>query len=271
MLTVADDRGRRVAMPVPPRRVVSLVPSISEMLFALGRGDLVCGATRYCVEPGGQMGHVTRVGGTKDPDLATIASLAPDLVLVSPEENRWADFEALKGAGLRVFVVDPRRVADVPGTLRRIGDIVDARWVAERIAREVEAAIAEATGWAAEVRPRVFCPIWKDPWMSVNGSTFPGDVLRLAGANNVCGDAPAAYCTVTLDEIAALVPEVILLPDEPFAFAPEHLASLQPLGGTPALRDGRVCFVDGRALSWYGPRTAAALRTIRVLLNRRSD
>jgi len=266
MIALADDLGRSVTLAAPTRRVVSLVPSITEALFVLGRGDVVCGATRYCVEPAGQMAHVTRVGGTKNPDIARIVALAPDLVVVNPEENRRADFDALEAAGLPLFVSFPQRVADVPRMLRQLGTLVDALPDAERRACAVEAAIAEAATWPTTGRPRVFCPIWKNPWMSVNHDTFVDDVLSLAGGRNVCRDAPERYCTVTLEAIAARAPQVVLLPDEPYVFAPRDLPSLAPLHATPALRGDRVFFVDGKALAWYGPRTADALRMVHGLL-----
>jgi len=267
MITLADDLGRPVTLAAPASRIVSLVPSVTETVFALARGAAVCGATRYCVEPAGHMQHVTRVGGTKNPDVARIIALAPDLVVVNPEENRRADFDALAAAGLELFVSFPQRVADVPRMLRQLGTLVDASPAAERQARAVEAALAEAATWASGGRPRVFCPIWRNPWMSVNHDTFIDDLLSLAGGRNVCRDAAERYCTVTLEAIAEHAPQVVLLPDEPYVFGPKDLPALAPLRATPALRSDRVHFVDGKALAWYGPRTADALRMVHGLLH----
>lgn len=271
MITLVDDLGRALTLTGPARRVVSLVPSLTETLFALGCGGAVCGATRYCVEPADQMTHVRRVGGTKNPDIERIVALDPDLVLINPEENRRADFDALERAGLNLCVLFPHRVADVPRMLRHLGTLVGAEVQATHVAAGVEGALAEAAAWRNSVRVRVFCPIWKNPWMSVNRKTFVDDVLWLAGGYNVCREAAERYCTVKLEDIAAAAPDVILLPDEPYAFGAEDVSSLVPLRETPAARTRRIHFVDGKALAWYGPRTTTAVRLIHRLLHLPAD
>jgi ABC-type hemin transport system substrate-binding protein len=115
-------------------------------------------------------------------------------------------------------------------------------------------------------RPRVFCPIWKNPWMSFNGETYADDMLWLAGGDNVCRPRAERYCSLDLQDIAAADPEAILLPDEPYVFAAKDLPALAPLSDTAAWRSGRVHFIDGKALSWYGPRTAPALHYLRAVL-----
>lgn len=266
MTAVTDDLGRIVTPRVPVRRLVSLVPSLTEAVFALGSGAAVCGATRYCVEPAGAVDHVARVGGTKNPDVARIVELAPDVVLANPEENRREDVAALEAAGLTVFVSFPQRVADVPRLFRQLGVLLAVTEAAERAARAVEAVLDRARTWAPEPRPRVFCPIWKNPWMTVNGDTFVSDVLWCAGGVNVCRDLPERFPRVTLEAVAELAPEVVLLPDEPYVFSARDLPALAPLAATPALRSGRVHFVDGKALCWYGPRTAEAVLRFHALL-----
>jgi ABC-type Fe3+-hydroxamate transport system substrate-binding protein len=259
MIEMVDDRGRRLVLARPATRIVCLVPSLTQTLFALGVGERVVGVTRYCTEPAGDVEHAERVGGTKNPDLLRVQSLAPDLVVMNAEENRREDFEAVEASGVHVFVSFPRRVADVPGLMRRLGALVGAQAKAERLARETERAIAAVADSAPPAHRRVFCPIWKNPWMSFNADTYDDDVLWSVGGENVCRDRAGRYCAITLDEIAAAAPEVVLLPDEPYVFGPRDLAALTPLADTPACRSGRIHFIDGKALSWYGPRTAAAL------------
>ncbi|MFI5398828.1 MAG: helical backbone metal receptor [Candidatus Binatia bacterium] len=266
MIRVQDDVGRDVRLVSAAQRVVSLVPSLTETLFTLGRGEIVVGVTRYCTEPPDAVRQVERVGGTKNPDLARISGLRPDLVIVSAEENRKEDFEALERAGLTLFVAFPIHVRDVGSLLRRVGELIGASTCAERVAKEQEEVLLELGEVSDARRLRVFCPIWKNPWMSFNSDTYAYDMLSIAGGRNVCAERDERYCRVTLEEIAATMPEVILLPDEPYVFTAKVLPDLEPLHDTPAWRVNRVHFIDGKALSWYGPRTAPALRYLRSLL-----
>ena len=259
MIEVVDDAGRAVRLACTAQRVVSLVPSLTETLFALGCARAVVGVTRYCTEPADAVKHVERVGGTKNPDCERIRRLQPDLVVVNAEENRREDFEALQHAGLRVFVSFSQRVSDVVELIRKLGMLTGTVAAAESLADEIVAALRCSAVRSTSARPRVFCPIWKNPWMSFNRETYADDMLRLAGGDNVCRGRTDRYCTVELGDIATSDPEVILLPDEPYVFAPRDLGSLAPLSTTSAHRHNRVHFIDGKALSWYGPRTARAL------------
>lgn len=267
MIRVVDDVGRTLDLERPARRVVSLVPSLTETLFALDAGDQVVGVTRYCVEPAGVVEPVAKVGGTKNPDLQAIRALRPDLVVVNAEENRRPDFEALVDSGLRVFVSYPERVVDTISLIERLASLVGAEAKAGALAAELRAALVDAEAASAGLpKRRVFCPIWKNPWMSFNAHTYADDILRLAGGHNICADLSERYPTITLEAVAALQPETVLLPSEPYVFAEKDLPSLAALADTPALRNQRVHFIDGKDLSWYGPRSAAALGTLRALV-----
>lgn len=257
-MTVLDDRGQAFSATEPPLRIVSLVPSISETLAALGAGDRLVGVTRYCTDPP-VLRRLAQCGGTKNPDLARIESLAPDLVFLSEEENRVQDYEWLAARGIRVFVSFPRRVHEVPGWLRRVGAVAGLAAAAETMARDSEAGIAAVERrTASAARIRVFCPIWKKPWMTFNADTYTHSVVEACGAVNVFAGAAERYCTVTLAEVAGAVPELVLLPDEPYPFAAKDIADLSEiLAPAGTAREARV--VDGQALSWYGARTAAGL------------
>jgi ABC-type Fe3+-hydroxamate transport system substrate-binding protein len=255
-----DDLQRSVTLQAPPRRIVSLVPSVTELVCGLGQATSLIGCTRYCTEPSDVVRGLVRVGGTKSPDLDRIAGLAPDLVLVNAEENRREDFQQLIDRGLTVWVSFPRTVAEAGQSVRRLGAALDAAPAAGRMADDIDAAV----GPAMSAR-RVFCPIWRKPWMSFNSDTYAHDLVQCAGGLNVCAAANARYPIVDLDEIAKLDPEVVLLPDEPYPFAEKHRSHLLALAGTAAMRDERIHFIDGKALFWYGPRTAAGLRTIAAL------
>jgi ABC-type hemin transport system substrate-binding protein len=255
---VADDTGR--AVPVRAGgSIVSLVPSITELVCDLGAGARLVGVTRYCTEPAARVAAIEQLGGTKNPDCDRIAALRPALVFVERDENRREDFERLQAAGLAVFVAHPRTVRGVASLVRRIGACLGRGAAADELAARIEAEVAAPP---AAPRRRVFCPIWRNPWMTFNQTTYAADLIRQAGGDNVC-NAAETYPQITLAEIAALAPEVVLLPDEPYVFAKRHLTALGELADTPAMRAGRVHLVDGKAMFWYGARTPAALRMLR--------
>jgi ABC-type Fe3+-hydroxamate transport system substrate-binding protein len=264
-IAVTDDAGRQVTLDAPPARIVSLVPSLTELLYALGVGAAVVGVTRYCTHPTEAVARLPRLGGTKNPDLDGIRRLVPDLILMNAEENRREDFEAM-AHDLPVFVTEPKTVDDGIALIARLAVLVGCAGAGEAMAAAQGAAVAATAAGAARGRlVRYFCPIWKRPWMAFNADTYAHDLLRRAGGENVLGARPDRYPTVTLDEVAAAAPEVVLLPDEPYAFAAGDVAALAPLGDTPALVAGRVHLVDGKALAWYGPRIADGVRTFAAL------
>lgn len=263
-----DARDLRVCLPKEPRRILALVPSLTELLFALGLGDRVIAVTRFCTEPPEGIAPLPRIGGQKNPDTAKILSLRPDLVIANREENRGPDVETMEAGGVPVFVTYPRSVLGAIRMIRAVGSITGREAVAEAITARIETAVEEVQRRVAGLSPiRVFCPIWKRPYMSINSDTYVHDVLRLAGGVNVCADLPDRYPRVTLEEVAARLPEVILLPDEPYRFRAKDLADFTPFGDIPAVRDGRVLLVDGKSLTWYGPRIGDSLRRIMDLLH----
>ncbi|RMF22552.1 MAG: cobalamin-binding protein [Deltaproteobacteria bacterium] len=246
-------------------RIVSLVPSLTELIAELGRiGDLV-GRTRYCVEPAGRIESVEELGGTKNPDLDRIEELRPDLVVMSAEENRREDYLRLQSAGLQVFVVHPRTVA---GAARMI-DELGRRIGAGRAARDLSRRCVEAAGGAPAEPLGVFCPIWRAPWMTFGGRTYVADVLRTCGYRSVFDDEDRDFFEVSLEQVALRRPHAVLLPDEPYRFSLEHRTELREAGiDVPAV------LIDGRDLSWYGPRIPRALARLRALrreLARSSD
>ena len=251
---------------MPAHRIVSLVPSTTELLCTLGLADALVGVTVYCVEPREVVRTKTRVGGEKDPDLATIRALAPDLVIANIEENTREHVEALRAAGLRVWLTYPRSVAESLAMIRDLGEVTGARAAAEALLAELTALHAEVRARLAGRRPTpVFYPIWRDPWMTIGRDTYIHDLLATCGGANVFGDRDR-YPTITLADAAARAPEVVLLPDEPFRFRRAHLRELEAYPDVPAVRSGRLHLVDGKRFSWHGPRLAEALRTVPALL-----
>ena len=250
----------------PPQRIVSLVPSLTEALFELGLGDRVVGVTRWCVHPADRVRALPKVGGTKTPDRAAIEALAPDLVIANHEENRRRDVEGLEGAGLRVWVTDPRTAADGVELLAEVALLGAEPERAEAVLGPIRLAFAAATAAPLPVRPRTFCPIWKGPWMTIGADTYVHDLLTLCGARNVFAESgDRRYPRVSEEEIVAARPEVVLLPDEPYEFGPRDAQELRELP-IPAARNSRIHLIDGTLVSWYGPRIGRAIGELCTLL-----
>ncbi|GAB3347332.1 helical backbone metal receptor [Modestobacter lapidis] len=242
-----DDLGTAVALPRPPRRVVSLVPSLTEAL-AVTVPERLVGATDWCSHPAGLA--VTRVRGTKNPDRAAIAARRPDLVVANQEENRRLDVERLRAAGIPVWVTVVESLDQALASLRRLfADVLgvgEPAWLA-----------AAAAGWAeppAGPRLRVAVPVWRDPWMVVGARTFTGDLLARLGLDNVFAGHAERYPRLELDAVRAAGPELVLLPDEPYRFTADD--GPEAFGGLP------VALVPGRELTWYGPSLASARGTL---------
>ena len=262
-----DASGVRVSLPEPPRRIVSLIPSITETLFALGLGEAVAGCTIYCTQPPEGVAGKTRVGGEKNPKLEVIRELGADLVIANIEENVREHIETLRGWGIPVYVTYPRTVADGVRLIRELGAVAGAGERAAQIAGPLEKRYAQLRArLEGRRRKRVFCPIWRNPYMTVNGDTYVHDMLAVCGGDNVFSTLASRYPEVTLEEVAASGPEVILLPDEPYRFRRAHLADFAPHPEIPAVKNGRIHLVDGKLLSWYGPRIGEALEALPALL-----
>jgi len=259
MIKAVDDRKRELFLARPPARIVSLVPSDTETLFALGCGDRVVGRTEYCVEPADRVGGIATLGGTKNVDVEAVIALAPDLVLANQEENKRSALEKIAQAGVPVFVSFVRRVGDAIAHVARVARLlgVEREPVVAGLLRQGYRAIRDAAAPADGVR--TFVPIWMHPLMTIGPDTFGADMLALAGGANVFADATDRYPRVELDEVRAREPGLALLPDEPHDFSDADEAVFRELGL-------RVQRCDGKDLFWYGARTVEALpRLARVL------
>ena len=238
-------------------RIISLVPSTTETLFDLGVGEQVVGVTRYCTEPEVPLRNVTRVGGTKNPDLEKIAALRPDLVIVNTEENRDEHIGWLKER-FTIHESLPSTVLDAAQVVREIAGMVGAHEIAEAILLEIEAQLARAEVEAISRRNvRVFYAIWKQPWMSVNATTYIHDVLTLGGATNVTSQWDSRYPVISPQELRGFKVELVLLPNEPFVFQSVHRREVmdQQLFGPEV----PVVLVDGKDFSWHGSRSGRGI------------
>ena len=242
----------------PPRRIVSLVPSLTELLASLGLDEETVGLTRFCMHPAGWKERKTIVGGTKNVRVDRVRGLAPDLVIANREENVREDVEAIAHFA-PVLLTDIATVDDALHSIREIGAATHRRPQADALA----VTLAESFRQLETGEPvRVLYLIWRDPWMSVGRDTFIADVLRRAGLSSVT-EGRTRYPALTDDEIRRLAPEAILLSSEPYPFAGQHVAEVQAL-----VPEAQVLLVDGEAFSWYGPRLRATPGAVRDLRQR---
>ncbi len=291
---VHDDRKRVVELPGLPSRIVSLVPSDTLNVAALGCAGALVGRTDYCELPADVVAAIPSVGGTKNPRIDDIVGLKPELVLANQEENTRSDLEALAQLGVRVYIAFPTRVIDGLGHLARLARLFGVerdpavRHLLKRGYDEHRAA-EQVRSKAPAVRS--FCPIWMDPLMTIRGDTFISDMLDLCGASNVFADrsrryplaadlgraAPlppekvggrdVRYPRVTLEEVVARAPELVLLPDEPHPFTEADAAVFRALA-IPAAARGAVLPMSGKDLCWYGARSIEGIARIRALVGR---
>lgn len=278
-LRIQDDRQRELIFLRPPQRIVSLVPSDTLNVVALGAAARLVGRTRYC-DP---CGEAVVVGGTKDVDVHAVARLSPDLILANQEENSRQHLEELAQLGLPVLVSFPRTVAEGLSHLARLAKVLQAD--ARDLLRRGYAAVAAAEQARREREPlRAFVPIWMEPLMTVNGQTFVSDALRLGGADNVFADRqrmyplaadqgqavprPAGtrdtrYPRVSMDEVRERAPRIVLLPDEPHPFSEADAQVFRA-----ALPEAvKILRCGGRDFSWYGAQSVDGVARLRALVD----
>lgn len=273
-----------------PRTVVSLVPSITESLFDMNIGNRLIGRTDYCIYPQGKVESVPTIGGTKNPDIDRIIAMNPELVFANAEENRKEDVEALRSAGIPVWVSMPTKVADVFTLLWNIMYLFDETSMVARIRliEQIYDRLFNMLNARDEELPKVFVPIWYDPLMTANQHTYMHDLLFVCGGMNVFAERErqfplkadlgqgessdklaegrdTRYPRITLEEVEARQPDVILLPNEPFQFTEDHIPIFKQLD-VPAARNNRIHLVDGSWLTWHGTRIAYALNDLPALL-----
>ena len=234
-------------------RIVSLCPSLTELVFALGRGPELVGITEFCVHPAHGVAGLETIGGTKSPKIARIVELAPDVVFMNEEENRKQDAEALAKAGVECHVSLPRDCSETAEMVRSIGARLDRAREAERIALDIESRAARVERDSAGKATVTFAYlIWRKPWMSVNADTFASGLLTLAGGRNVFAALSDRYPEIDLEALKAAAPAVVLLCTEPFPFQAKHIDELASATG---FAHDRFAIADGEYLSWHGSRT----------------
>lgn len=271
-----DQLKKTVSLPAwPPRRIVSLVPSQTELLSDLGLENEVVGITKFCVHPRNWFEAKPRIGGTKTLNFEKIAALKPDLIIGNKEENERAQIEQL-AKRYPVWMSDVATLEDAYDMMRRIGELTGKGAESQNLIEKIKATFdtnrppstvnrvpstVHRVPSAVHRGPSAAYFIWRKPWMVAGGDTFIGEMLRVAGFENVFAQK-SRYPEITLEELAAAQPEVILLSSEPYPFAEKHYAAFREV-----CPEARVLLVDGELFSWYGSRllhSAAYFRDLEV-------
>lgn len=245
--------GRSLTFPFPPKRIISLVPSQTELLFDLGLNEEVVGITKFCVHPREQWKIKTRIGGTKQFHFDKIAALQPDLIIGNKEENDKGHIEQLE-KDYPVWMSDIKTIEDALAMIRDIGEITEKATKAVALANQINdsfASLKKSTSSHPPTKAAFF--IWKNPYMVAATGTFINEMMQAAGFVNVFADK-TRYPEVTLEEVAKRQPEVLLLSSEPFPFTEKHFPDFQT--HCPA---AAISLVDGEMFSWYGSRMLKAV------------
>lgn len=240
--------GRKVQLPAPPLRIVSLVPSQTELLAALNLNDAVVGITRFCIHPEDWFRQKPRIGGTKDVKMNAIAKLSPNLIIGNKEENSPEDIRALE-RDYPVWMSDIEDLEDALEMIRTIGLLTNRQPPAEELAGKIQGAFISLNQHIQRLPPvSTAYLIWRNPYMVAARETFIDAMLQQAGFRNVFA-RERRYPEVSLDAIAAREPEVILLSSEPYPFKDKHIAEIRSACPTADIR-----LADGELFSWYGSR-----------------
>jgi len=260
MPQVIDQMGRTVNVPDNPKRIVSLVPSQTELLFDLGLDTSVVGSTHYCIHPKKKCRGTTRIGGTKKLNLQKISALNPDLIIGNKEENLQSQIEALE-THYPVWMSDIETLPDALHMIRAVGSLIQQEQASQVLVNRITDDFNElAHVITAQPRERVAYFIWNDPMMVAGSATFIHHMLEQCGWDNVYGKQ-GRYPETTSWELQKLNPDRILLSSEPFPFREKHLAEFQSI-----CPDARIEIVDGELFSWYGSRltrSAAYFQSLR--------
>ncbi len=249
-----DQLQRTIEVSYPPKRIVSLVPSQTELLFELGLNEEVIGITRFCVHPADQFKHKTKVGGTKNLNIELIRSLQPDLIIGNKEENEQKQIELL----MQEFPVWMSDITDLDGatkTIEQIGALVDRKPEAAYLNHLIQAGFRDLQTLALQqgINKTVAYLIWKNPYLFAGKDTFINHMLSLNGLTNVVKQS--RYPELDVTQLRLLNPEMVFLSSEPYPFKEKHLEEIQLI-----LPEAKVMLVDGEMFSWYGSRLVKAVQ-----------
>lgn len=260
--TLRDSQGRELALPAPPQRIISLVPSVTEIIYALGGEDRLVGVTDFCDWPP-EATKKPRVGGMLAPNLETVVALRADLVVATSEGNRRETFDQLERLRIPVFIVNPHRMSDVLAVIAQLGELTGRQAAVGPLTRALIRRIkAVENAVRPYPRPKVLYVLWPEPLIVPGRLGLVNELIELAGGASVTAREPASYPRFSLEAVAARAPEVIILARHGADGTPLSRAPWERLTALPAVRAGRVHSVDGTYLHRYGPRVVDGIEML---------
>jgi len=239
-----DQLNRIINLPAAPKRIISIVPSQTELLFYLGLSDEVIGITKFCIHPADKFNSITKVGGTKKLDMELIKQLNPDLIIANKEENERGQVEELI-KHYPVWISDISNLTEALDMIEQVGELVGKREAATRLNNLIKNEFDQLSPPAAKLKVAYF--IWRKPYMVAGNGTFINDLLQKCGVTNVF--EKDRYPEITADELIAANPDVVFLSSEPYPFKQKHIEEFREL-----LPNAKIVLVDGEMFSWYGNR-----------------
>jgi ABC-type Fe3+-hydroxamate transport system substrate-binding protein len=256
-----DQMGNVVILQQPPKRIVSLVPSQTELLFYLGLKDEVVGITKFCIHPNEMFRSKTRVGGTKKYDFDKIRALNPDLIIGNKEENDQEQIEQLMKL-YPVWMSDIKTLPDAMEMISMLGTIIQKEDLAKKLVRNIENAFVDLKEFSPNKKVSVAYFIWKNPYMCAAADTFIDEMLQYCGMENIFKNSDSRYPIIEMSDLIKYNPQCILLSSEPYPFKESDINELQSI-----LPNATIRIVDGEMFSWYGSRLLAASVYLKSLLN----
>lgn len=249
-----DQLNREIVINYPPKRIISLVPSQTELLFELGLDQEIIGLTKFCIHPIEKFAERTKIGGTKKLNIQLIKDLDPDLIIGNKEENEQLQIEELM-EDYPVWMSDIYTLEDAKKTINQIGELVNREPEAAYLNHLITAGFNDLQTLAVQngINKKVAYLIWKKPYMLAGSNTFIDNILALNGLSNVIKDN--RYPEIELNELAQLKPDLIFLSSEPYPFKEEHLEEIRAI-----IPEAKVMLVDGEMFSWYGSRLVKAVQ-----------
>jgi iron complex transport system substrate-binding protein len=264
---VIDQTGRRIVLPAPPVRIVSLVPSVTETMFAIGAQDRLVGVTDFCDYPA-EARRKPSVGGMISPSLEDIVALEPDLVVATTAGNRHETFDQLARLKIPVYLVNPTTVSDVLDLVVRLGRLTDRAESADRVAARLRERIRGVSARVAgRPRPRVLYVLWPDPLIVPGRGALVSELIALAGGDSVTVDGGPGYPRYSVEAALARHPEVLLIASHDATQSPLVRSKWERFTQVPAVNAGRLHTVDGNLMHRYGPRMVDGLEVLAGLIH----
>ena len=266
--TIVDQTGHPVTLPAAPRRIVSLVPGVTEILFAIGAQDALVGVTDFCDYPP-EARRKARVGDMLAPNLETLVSLKPDVVVATRSGNREETFDQLKRLGLPVYLVDePPSIADMQRLVAGLGELTGRRSAAAALGADLERRIAAVRERVSgRPRPRVLYVLWPEPLIVPGRGALVTELIAAAGGESVTADLGHGYPRMSLEAAVGRAPEVVILARHGAGTGPTAKEQWQRLESLPAIKSGRLYTADGDLLHRYGPRVVDGLEFLARLIH----